>query len=313
VTIKDNAACMIKINVTITKNCTPLPNCNATAIYTYPNAATCPDNDGSVSAIVFGGTPPYQFSVDAKPFQSAPSFFGLASGNHTFNVKDNIGCSTVKNFTITKNCTPPSPNCANLTATLTTTAATCTGNDGKIDKIAAGGSEPFQFSIDGGAFQKTPSFNNLAVGAHYATVKDNVGCTLRKDFSITKNCITTPPPPNCTNLIISMTPIPATCLGNDGGLNKIVLGGTAPYQFSVDGGAMQGTPSFDHLTTGAHYINVKDNAGCDVRKDFTITKNCTNPTPNCNLTISPQLTPATCAGNDGKMTVTATGGTAPYS
>jgi Lysyl oxidase/SprB repeat/Secretion system C-terminal sorting domain len=310
--IKDNAGCTTKVNFTITKNCTtPTPNCNNILIYPYPNAATCIDTDGSVSATVFGGVPPYQFSVDSKAFQGAPAFFGLASGAHTLNIKDNVGCTAVKNFTIIKNCTAPIPNCANLTATLFTIPTTCAGNDGSVDKIVVGGSAPYQFSIDGGAFQKNAFFNNLNVGAHYITIKDTNGCTLRKDFSITKNCTTTPPP-NCANLITSLSPIAATCAGNDGALSKIVLGGTAPYQFSIDGAAFQGTPYFSNLAAGAHYVTIKDNAGCNVRKDFAITKNCTTPNPTCNLTIASQLTATTCAGNDGKMTLTASGGTAPY-
>jgi hypothetical protein len=201
----------------------------------------------------------------------------------------------------------PTPTNCTLTATPSLVPATCAGNDGRVTLTTNGGKSPYQASIDGAAtFSTTLVFGGLTPGAHYVNVRDSVGCIIRKDFTIVKNCT---PPANCDNILVNMSIIPATCSGNDGILDKLILGGVAPYQFSIDGKAPQNEPSFADLTVGAHYVTVKDKAGCNVRKDFTVTKNCPPP---CTLDITAQPTNATCAANDGKVTIAEIGGTAPF-
>lgn len=306
--VKDNAGCTQTVSFTNTKTCTTTPNCNNILTYMSPIPATCAGNDGVLAKLVLGGTAPYQFSVDGLAAQTTPYFDKLTVGTHYLTVKDNAGCSVRKDFTITKNCTT-APSCS-LVINTQTTSVTCTGGDGKMTATVTGGIAPYTYTVDTKTAQTSNSFTALVEGKHTLLVKDNVGCTQSVSFTNGKNCVT-PPPTNCPSLIISMSPTPTSCAGNDGGLDKIVLGGTAPYQFSVDGLAAQSTPSFTKLTEGAHYITVKDNVGCTTRKDFTITKNC-NTTPNCTLSATTQSTNATCAGNDGKATVTLTGGTAPF-
>jgi hypothetical protein len=307
VTVKDNKGCIERVNFTVTKACTPPPtNCSSMIVYVNTIPTTCAGNDGIISETVLGGTPPYVFSIDSKDSQKIPSFTGLSTGAHYATVKDAVGCTVVKNFTITRNCVNPIV-CA-ITINTQTTNVTCTGNDGKMTATITGGSAPYTYTVDTKAAQSSNIFTGLTEGKHTLIVKDNAGCTQTVSFTNTKTCTTTP---NCNNILTYMSPLPATCAGNDGVLTKLVLGGTAPYQFSVDGLAVQTNPYFEGLTVGAHYLTVKDNAGCSVRKDFTITKNCTT-TPSCSLVINTQTTSITCAGGDGKMTATVTGGIAPY-
>jgi Lysyl oxidase/Ricin-type beta-trefoil lectin domain-like/Secretion system C-terminal sorting domain/SprB repeat len=292
------------VSLEISAKTTVSPNCNM-AVTATPTPATCVGNDGKINLTANGGTAPYQASIDgAATFSSTLIFGGLAEGAHYANVRDSLGCITRKDFTIVKNCTPPT-NCDNVLVYMSVIPATCNGNDGILDKLVLGGVAPYQFSIDGKAPQNEPSFPDLTVGAHYVTIKDNVGCNVRKDFTVTKNCA-----PVCT-LDITAKPTNATCANNDGKVTITLVGGTAPFNYAIDGKPAQATNTFSGLSVGSHTVVVTDKNDCKDNATFAIAKTCTPP-PNCTLVATAKGTNTTCLGTDGKVTITATGGTAPF-
>jgi mono/diheme cytochrome c family protein len=81
---------------------------------------------------------------------------------------------------------PPSGNtCAskNITVTLApTNAAGCTG--GTVT-VTAGGSTGFTYNIDGGTFQASNTFSNVAAGEHTIIAKDGEGCTKSATVTVT--------------------------------------------------------------------------------------------------------------------------------
>ncbi|HRF27009.1 MAG TPA: hypothetical protein PKW54_06690, partial [Ferruginibacter sp.] len=97
------------------------------------------------------------------------------------------------------------------------------------------------------------------------------------------------------------------CNGNaDGIISLAASGGVAAYEYSKDGGATyQSSGTFNGLTAGTYTFRIRDNVGCI--KDTIVTL--TEPTL---LTASATSLPGTCNGNDGTITVTGSGGTAPY-
>lgn len=42
---------------------------------------------------VFGGNPPYYFSLDGQSLSTRPTFYWLAAGEYTLRVKDDSGCT----------------------------------------------------------------------------------------------------------------------------------------------------------------------------------------------------------------------------
>jgi large repetitive protein len=290
------------VSLEVSTRATILPTCN-TAVTTSITAASCADNDGKATFNITGGTPPYQIAIDASTIYSSTfTIGGLKAGTHTVSVRDNIGCIVTQSFVVSKNCTVI--NCNNVIISLSPTAATCAGNDGILDKLVLGGTPPYLFSVDGKTPQADPSFSGLSVGAHYVIVKDNVGCNVRKDFTILQDCV-----PICA-VTATAQPTNVTCAGNDGKVTITAGSGTAPYSYAIDSKAAQTGNSFSSLTEGNHNVVVTDAKGCTKAVGFTIGTNCTTPT--CALIASTQITPVTCVGNDGKITITAAGGTAPY-
>lgn len=129
------------------------------------------NSNGSITLAALGGVAPYQYSINAGgTYQPTGTFSNLPAGVHTIRIRDNVGCT--KDIPVTLN----QPTA--LTASATTSNATCNGNDGTITVTGGGGTTPYQYSIDNGAtYQNNPAFTAPAVGP-YSTikVKDANGC-----------------------------------------------------------------------------------------------------------------------------------------
>src|SRR5690606_387014 len=94
---------------------------------------------------------------------------------------------------------PPNP-CANVTVAvngnITSPTAPATA-DGSITVTATGGSG-FTYNINGGSFQSSGVFNNLAAGTYTISAKNSNGCTGSKQFTITA-------PTTCGGLTIAVS------------------------------------------------------------------------------------------------------------
>ncbi|NDC07664.1 MAG: hypothetical protein EBZ86_10190 [Synechococcaceae bacterium WB9_2_069] len=105
-------------------------------------------------------------------------------------------------------------------------------------------------------------------------------------------------------LELAVHPFPSCPNGNNGAIDLTVAGGIAPYIFTWSNGAS--TEDLSSLTAGNYSVSVTDFNGCTANANVTITQ----PTL---LTTSASSTNVTCNGlNNGTATVTAAGGTAPY-
>ncbi len=118
---------------------------------------------------------------------------------------------------------------------------------------------------------------------------------------------------NCDPPTVVITPVDETCAGLcDGSATATVTGGMAPYLFSWSPapGAGQGTANISSLCDGTYTLTLtNDNGnGCILTEPVTI-----NPGPVCcAMTNTESFTNVTCQGsNDGTITLTQSGGTAP--
>lgn len=85
-------------------------------------------------------------------------------------------------------------------------------------------------------------------------------------------------------------------------------GGSAPYQYSLNGINFNGNGTFSSLIAGNYTITVKDVNGCENTVNVTITESATA----LGATVTSQ-TKVICSGqSNASATVTASGGTAPY-
>ena len=138
-------------------------------------------NNGSIAASATGGTG-FTYSLNNGTFQASGNFSGLAAGAYTVTAKSSTGCLGTKQVTLTS--TNP---CANSTLNLTALAAgivpcSSPAANGSIT-VTASGSSGYTYNINGGAYQSSNIFNNLAAASYTMGVKDVNGCT--KSITVT--------------------------------------------------------------------------------------------------------------------------------
>ena len=150
----------------------------------------------------------------------------------------------------------------------------CNGKTAKVMITATGGTTPY---IGTGTY-------NVPSGNYTYTVTDANGCTA----SVSVKVSVAPP------LTINATTAPILCHGGSTTVSITAVGGSPPYT---------GTGSFTHKA-GNHLFTVTDSKGCNE----VIAVSITEPSE----LIATAVFNPDCDGKKGIVTVSATGGTAPY-
>ena len=137
-------------------------------------------------------------------------------------------------------------------------------------------------------------FQNLNAGNYTVTVEDD-NCSQQESFTVGSQVET-------INLT-SNTTYPS-CNGNDGVIELIPSGGTTPYSFQV-GNNSQSNPVFTGLSSGTYTCKVVDASGCSESINVTLQE------PEQPV-LEFQKTDASCGLDNGRIELSASGGTAPY-
>lgn len=290
IVVKDANGCTFTTNVVVSSAGGP----SSVAVTASPSTCGLPNGSLTIGAVT-GGVAPYTFTLNNGTFTSATNYPNLAAGNYSVMVKDANGCI----FTTIK---PVNGSNGPTDFATTQVNTTCGSSNGTITVGAVtGGTSPFTYSVDGGAFGSANSFANLASGNHTVSVKDLNGCVFTKSVTLT----------NATGpFAINITPKNAGCqLPNDGSFTiNSVSGGTAPYTYSVNGGLFTSVTGYNFLTAGTYTITVKDANGCTLTTTQTLLN-----VPHAATAISTLSIPPGCGLSNGSINVTSvTGGTAPY-
>lgn len=209
------------------------------------------------------------------------TFLTLSFGGCTANINQSISLEVF---------TAPGQN-------ISTTNPACNQNNGTIISTGTGGTGPYEFSLNGGSFQSSGSFNNLAAGSYSIEVRDANGCTSTQNRSLTST--------SAPSLSIA-TPLQPSCNEANGAFTAQASGGTAPYQFALNNGALQSNGRFGNLAAGTYTVSVRDAQGCTASTTTTL-----QAPASPRLSVSSTRQPS-CAGNDGQIQVQAQGGQAPY-
>jgi gliding motility-associated-like protein len=277
--VKDSAGCTNAILVTI--NSGPASTLTASSI-----PATCGNSNGSITAFGSGGTAPLRYSINGNTFQSGNTFTGLTPGTYTVTMQDSNGCVKTTAITIAN---APGPN-----ATATSTSAQCNNINGSITVAITGGTAPFQYSINGTTFQTLPIFTGLAAGSYTITVKDANLCTATVSIIVS----------NTGAPSITATSSASSCSSNTGTITASGSGGTAPLTYSINGSTYQASSLFTGLAPGNYVVLVKDINGC-INAYPIVVASSTAPS------VTASTTPSACNSNNGIITATGSGGTAP--
>lgn len=133
-------------------------------------------------------------------------------------------------------------------------ASSCLSIDGSISVTASGGSEPYDFNINGGDYQSANLFKDLGAGSYTIRVKDTNNCWREVIISISASG---------SDLTASVqTTADNECFSDNGTVSVTAAGGTSPYIYKIDQTEFSEQSVFTNLPDGTHTILVKDAQGC---------------------------------------------------
>lgn len=145
------------------------------------------NSTGSINITASGGTGTVTFNWGGGI--TTEDRLNLAAGTYTVTATDANGCTAVLSTVITQP--------AALTLSTVLTHVGCpppVAPDGAIALTAGGGTSPYTYSIDGGAYGSTSTFTGLTAGSHTVYVKDASGCITSSTVILnTLNSSPTPP------------------------------------------------------------------------------------------------------------------------
>ncbi|MCB9189687.1 MAG: gliding motility-associated C-terminal domain-containing protein [Flavobacteriales bacterium] len=268
--------------------------------------------DGTAFIEAVGGTPTYIYTWNPAPGtgQGTPSVTGLCAGNYNVSVSDDNGCTDNIVVTILE----PAPLVASITGN---TDVTINGAaDGTATASASGGTPAYTYdwysSCPPGTTigQTVAGASGLAAGTYSVVVEDSKGCL--------DTVCTTIDEPSTLNIVEAITDV--TCFsGNDGEISITVSGGVPGYTYEwFDAATSTSTGqtgiTASGLTAGDYYVVVVDQNGATQQsQDFTVAQP-TQLTLVTTVTSNYNGSDISCFGEcDGSVSVTASGGTTPYS
>ena len=290
--VTDANGCTFGTSYTLTQ-----PTALAPVIGGVTNLACFGTNIGQASVTISGGVPPFNYSWNSAPAQTAAAATGLAAGNYTVTVTDGYACTSTATTTIT------GPAAALATSVTSTTNITCFGAaNGSAAVSASGGTLPYAYSWNTTPVQTGNAATNLAPGTWICAVTDANGCTTTRNITITQ------PLAALSSSVSAQTNV--ACFGaNTGSATVAVTGGTSPYTYSWNTTPVQTGATASTLPAGTVTCTITDARGCAATQNVSITQ----PTAALGSSISAQINVACFGTNTGSATVTVTGGTAPYS
>lgn len=126
-------------------------------------------NDGTITAVISGGNPPYNLRWSNGA--DAMRLTGLSPGDYELEVTDNNGCAEQVMISLTE----PAP----LNLELEVTPPSCAGfGDGMIRLNADGGVAPYGFQLDNSPKNSSGTFPGLEAGIYELKIEDAGRCVI---------------------------------------------------------------------------------------------------------------------------------------
>ncbi len=236
-----------------------------------------------------GGTQEKTFTITVTPAITASGNYQIclndaAIAGSVADLCGNIAPAGCLNFTVT-----------NVTTTMTHTDENCGAGDGTATVTASGGSGTYTYTWSTTPPQNSQTATGLSSGTYYVTVSDGA-CSAIDTVQI--NSIGGP------SLSISGTD--DACSQGVGTATVNATGGTGSYTYTWNTTPPQNTPTATGLTAGTYTVTVDDGGPCPSSISVII-----GNTPGPTLSLV-SMTPENSGAGDGSATVSASGGTLPY-
>ncbi|WP_367391711.1 gliding motility-associated C-terminal domain-containing protein [Lewinella sp. LCG006] len=213
-------------------------------------------SDGSIVIVINNGLPPYEYNFnDGNGFTPNNTLNNISAGTYQVDVLDANLCSGF--FELVVEDYPP------LTLDFAIDNVSCFGeSDGTVEALVTGGFGSYAYNWSNGA---NGAINgNLIAGTYDLQVTDENNCL------ITGEAIVTQPDSLGLGLVEVIDNI---CFGESAGSIEVeAVGGSPPYEYSIDGFTFQTDPILDNLPAGNYEVTVLDAEGCTATVAATVTQ-----------------------------------------
>ncbi len=244
-------------------------------------------NNGTVEALVSGGTQPYSYNWSTGSTTSLIS--NLTIGTYSVTILDDNGCVTSGEVTLNQ---PFS-----MAASSSSINASCFNTPtGAINFSVVGGTAPYTYSWSNGA--TTQNVNNLMAGIYSVTATDANGCTFSVSRTITQ--------PDALALSLNISNEVSCFDFSNGVLSASISGGTSPYSYTWSVETPNPGATLSGLSSGIYSLTVTDSKGCEIVDTQTLD----NP---LEIEVSSTIVDILCFGDaTGEIEILGTGGTGMY-
>ena len=259
-----------------------------TATISITDSVYCAGIDfANIDLAVLGGTSSYNYNWSNGA--TTEDLINLVAGSYTIIITDANACTATANVNVTE----PQPLAAIASESQ---AVDCNGNaTGVAIVTASGGVTPYAYAWS--TFSISDTITGLVAGTYFVTVTDANGCS------------------NSTNVIINEPTILSVVIGSiidincqdvlSGVVDINVIGGTTPYTFSWSNAAT--TEDLSAIGAGTYFVTVTDAHGCTDTLSAVV-----DPVIIILGGINVDDTISCNGAGDGSLSVSITGGTAPY-
>ncbi|MDQ3052166.1 MAG: gliding motility-associated C-terminal domain-containing protein [Bacteroidota bacterium] len=247
--------------------------------------ASCGALNGTITEFPYGGVGPYSFLWNTMAVTQTVT--GLAAGTYTVTVTDSNNCTLISQYVI-NNMNGPSITVDSLVQ------VNCEGDStGAIYISVTNGTAPYTYLWSD--TQIIQDVINITAGTYTVTVTDFNQCT-----SVITNVINEPPP-----VEVIFTSTPSSCNASNGSITAMVSGGVPGYDLLWNTTAV--TPGISNLAAGVYTLTVTDQNNCVNIFNVSV-NNISAPV----ITVVDSGNVSCSGANDGFITVSVSGGAAPY-
>ena len=284
VIISDSNNCLSYDTILLTDP-SPLLSVDSTS-----NVSCFGSSNASVTFSLSGGTPGYIVSAFGQTLPipnptsvTIPNSIPIPAGVYPYSITDFQGCVLLDTVIITQ--PPPLSNSSSIGY------ISCSGfNNGSISINPSGGIGPYTYLWNTG--DTTQFLVNIPSGLYYVSILDSNNCLAIDTILMLQ--------PNQLNDSSFVTK--PTCFGyNDGSINLVVSGGTAPYSYLWSTGDT--SQNLQSVNAGLYIVSVIDSNSCILFDTINVSQ------PN-QITAIDSVNNVSCYGfSDGIISISAFGGT----
>jgi gliding motility-associated-like protein len=153
-----------------------------------------------------------------------------------------------------------------------------------------------------GSTTLTPNVCPPSTQTYTITASDTAGC-----ITVSDN-VTVTVAPICCNLHYTAAPVQPSCGQSNGSINLNIVSGSGAGNYTFLWSNNATTQNLSNLAAGTYRVTITDNGQANCVKDTVIILNSSS---NISIQLTNPVNP-TCGANNGSITATLSGGTAPY-